>query len=130
MIGVPPLNSNLPTGETYAVWPKPWANWLTAVFSQLAYLLNSPCKTVTANYQATLADSLILINGNITVTLPLAKEAINKRITVKIINAGVGTRTVNGNGTNIDGSATWTSTTQYASADFATNETGTIWSIL
>lgn len=108
-----------------ARWTPPWAAWFTQAWQQLAYLLNAPVRTVTAAYQAVLTDSVILINGNITVTLPTAAKAQGKRITVKAINAGGGTRTVSGNGSNIDGAATWTTTTQYVAQDFVSN--GTQW---
>lgn len=90
---------------------------MTQIWAQLAYLLNAPVRTETANYQVVLTDSVILMNGNITVTLPTAAKAQGKRITCKAINAGVGTRTVSGNGSNIDGAATWTTTTRYDAVD-------------
>ncbi len=121
MIGEPPLSSSLPVAAEMAGWTKPWNNWFTQAWQQLVYLLNAPVKTVTADYQVVLTDSVILINGNITVTLPTAAKAAGKRITCKAINAGGGTRTVNGNGSNIDGSATWTTTTQYNAADFCSD---------
>jgi hypothetical protein len=104
-----------------AIWPSPWRNWLTAVWQQLVYLRNAPVRSETANYQAVLTDSVILMNGNITVTLPTAAEAKGKIITCKAINAGGGTRTVSGNGANIDGAATWTTTVQYTAQRFASN---------
>jgi len=121
MIGEPPTSSNLPTDETFARWTQPWNNWFTAVWQQLVYLLNAPVRTVTTAYQALLTDSVILINGNVTVTLPTARSAAGKRITCKAINAGAGTRTVSGNGANIDGAATWTTATQYVSVDLVSN---------
>ena len=125
MISEPPISSKLPAGEALAIWTPPWASWFTAVWQQLVYLLNAPVRTVSAAYQAVLTDSVILINGDVTVTLPTAAKAQGKRITCKAINAGGGTRTVSGNGANIDGAATWTTTTQYASQDFVSS--GTQW---
>lgn len=125
MINEPPVSSALVVDGTAARWTPAWASWATQVWQQLVYLLNAPVRTVTAAYQAVLTDSVILINGNITVTLPTAAKAEGKRITVKAINAGGGTRTVNGNGTNIDNAATWTTTTQYVSVDFVSD--GTQW---
>jgi len=104
-----------------ASWPKPWGNWFTQIWQQLVYLLNAPVRTVTAAYQAVLTDSVILINGNITVTLPTAATAAGKIITCKAINAGGGTRTVSGNGANIDGAATWTTTVQYTAQRFVSD---------
>ena len=91
------------------------------------YVRHRPITVATA-YQALASDGIILINGDITVTLPTAASVLHKRITCKVINAGAGTRTVSGNGSNIDGAATWTTTTQYASADFVSN--GTQWYIV
>lgn len=125
MINEPPLGALLPVREEMAFWPKPWGNFFTQVWQQLVYLLNAPVITVTSAYQAVLTDSVILINGDITVTLPTAATAAGKIITCKAINAGVGTRTVSGNGTNIDGAATWTTTTQYTAQRFVSN--GTQW---
>lgn len=137
MINEPPISSSLTvSGEAdprrkvtgLAAWPKPWANFFMQAWRQLVYLLNAPVITVTSAYQAVLTDSVILINGNVTVTLPTAAQAKDKRITAKAINAGAGTRTVSGNGSNIDGAATWTTTTQYVSADFVSN--GTQWYVV
>ena len=125
MISEPPISSLLPVEENYASWPKPWANFFTQIWRQLVYLLNAPVKTVSAAYQAVLTDSVILIDGNITVTLPTAASAAGKIITAKAINGGGGTRTVSGNGSNIDGAATWTTTTQYTAVRLASN--GTQW---
>lgn len=121
MINEPPTSSSLPVDNDVARWTPPWASWMTQVWTQLVYLLNAPVVTVTAAYQALLTDSVILINGNVTVTLPTAAKAAGKLITCKAINAGVGTRTVSGNGSNIDGAATWTTTTQYAAVRLASN---------
>lgn len=84
--------------------------------------------TQTAAYQATVDDGLVLINGNITVTLPSASTCPGKRITCKAVNAGGGTRTVDGGDSDIDGAATWTTTTQYVSATFQSN--GTQWWVI
>lgn len=82
-------------------------------------------RTVTTAYSATKNDKLILINGNITVTLPNASTCPGKTIICKAINAGGGTRTVDGGDSDIDGAATWTTTTQYVSSGFQSN--GTQW---
>lgn len=127
MISEPPLNSMLPVSDANAksvgsaIWPKPWGNWFTLAWQQLVYLLNAPVVSVTSAYQVVLTDSVILIDGNITVTLPTAAKAEGKRITCKAINGGGGTRTVSGNGSNIDGAATWTTTVQYTAQDFVSN---------
>ena len=121
MINSPPLQSALIVDDKLARWPQPWGAWFTQAWQQLVYLLNAPVITVTAAYQAVLTDSVILINGDITVTLPTAATAAGKIITCKAINGGGGTRTVSGNGSNIDGAATWTTTTQYVAQRFASN---------
>jgi hypothetical protein len=113
----------LPVDGQRAVWPRSWATFITEIWRQLAYQFIAPVKTVTGNYTATLTDAVILINADITVTLPTAAKAKDKRFTCKAINAGAGTRTVSGNGSNIDGAATWTTTTQYTSMDFVSDGT-------
>lgn len=99
-------------------------------FATLARWIKGENKTSTQTgaYQATVDDSLILINGNITITLPAAASSVGKKITCKAINAGGGTRTVSGGGTNIDSAATWTTTTQYTSATFQSD--GNQWWII
>ncbi len=121
MINEPPLSSSLPVADNMASFGKPWGNWFSQAWRQLVYLLNAPVRTETANYQAVLTDSVILINGDVTVTLPTAASAAGKIITCKAINGGGGTRTVSGNGANIDGAGTWTTTTQYVAQRFASN---------
>lgn len=113
-----------------ASWPRPWATWFTQIWQAISYGWLWPVRTVTGAYTVQLADAVILINGDITVTLPLIKDAGPKRITVKVINAGGGTRTVSGNGANIDGAASVTTTTQYASWDFVPDESRTFWNVV
>lgn len=125
MINEPPIASALPVADDSARWTPAWASWCTQVWQQLVYLLNAPVRTVTAAYQVVLTDSVILINGDVTVTLPTAAKGQGKIITCKAINAGGGTRTVSGNGSNIDGAGTWTTTTQYATVRVASD--GTQW---
>lgn len=128
MIGEPPMMSSLSVAKNMANWPQSWASFFTEVWQAINMGLFSNVKTVTTSYTVQLTDSVILLNGNITVTLPLARVAGSKRITVKVINAGGGTRTVSGNGNNIDGTATVTTTTQYQSWDFVTD--GTNWFVI
>lgn len=110
-------------------WGSPgWSSWFTQVMSVLIYGQHWGVKTVAANYTCQKHDSVILLNGDITVTLPAVSVGGSKRITVKVINAGAGTRTVDGGDANIDGSATVTTTTQYTSWDFVTD--GTNWFIV
>ena len=35
MINEPPISSRLPVAEDFAVWPKPWANWMTQAWQIL-----------------------------------------------------------------------------------------------
>lgn len=124
IVNTPPIQSNLPVqGGGNASWTNPWSNFMTQVWQALVYGWLWNTKTVTAAYTVQLTDSVIFINGNVTVTLPLVREVGTKRITVKVINAGVGTRTVSGNGANIDGAATVTTTTQYIAWDFVSDGT-------
>jgi hypothetical protein len=54
-------------------------------------------------------------SGNLTVTLPLAADASDRRYTVKKIDVSANTVTIDGDGAEtIDGSATQVLTTQYA----------------
>lgn len=125
MIAEPPANSEWPVANDVAQITPSWSSWFTQIWLNLVYMTFSPVVTITAAYQILLTDSVVLINGNVTATLPTARKGVNKRITCKAINAGGGTRTVSGNGANIDGAATWTTTTQYDSAEFVSN--GTQW---
>jgi hypothetical protein len=124
----PPLKGGLPVVGTLAQWPQVWGNWITDVWQRIAYGWLWNTRTVTAAYTCVRTDSVILINGNITVTLPLIGQAGPKRITAKVINAGGGTRTVSGNGVNIDGAATWTTTVQYTAVDFV-NDGAQWWTV-
>lgn len=130
MISEPPIASALPVNGNLASWTKPWANFLSETWQAVNYFWFSPAKTVTTAYTIKNTDSVILINGDITVTLPAIKQAGPKRITVKMINAGGGTRTISGNGANIDGAATLTSTTQFQSFDLVPDESFTFWNIV
>jgi hypothetical protein len=118
VIGEPPLASALSVQGLIAIWTKPWGNFFTEVWQSIAYGWFWQTKTVTSNYTVEVTDSVILINGDITVTLPAIKKVGPKKITVKVINAGGGTRTVDGGGVNIDGASSVTSTTQYDAWDF------------
>lgn len=118
MIGQAPISAALPVMRNMASWPKVWASFFTEVWQALNYGWHWPVVTVTSAYTVKLTDAVILVNGNITVTLPDVTKVGDKRITVKVINAGGGTRTVDGGGVNIDGAATVSTTTQYTSWDF------------
>jgi hypothetical protein len=78
-----------------------------------------PITAVTASYTMTLNDSIVLVNataGAITITLPLANECTQKRISIKKTDASANVVTIDGNGAEtIDGTATKTLATQYKS---------------
>ena len=78
--------------------------------------------SVTANYTISANDSIILVDatgGAITITLPIALESEQKRITVKKLDASANIVTVARQGTSlIDGATTKMLITQYATADF------------
>lgn len=84
-------------------------------------------QTVTSSYSVQDPDRLILINGDVTVTLPDARIYIGRVITCKAINSGTGTRTVTSVSGTIDGSASVSITIQYLSLDFVSD--GTNWHI-
>ena len=122
-INNPPMQSSLPIVEDGATWPKPWGNWLTQAWQALFYGWLWNTKTVTTAYTVQLEDAVILLNGDATVMLPSVRKVGTKRITVKVINAGGGTRTVDGNDGNIDGAASVSTTTQYTKWDFVCDGT-------
>ncbi len=113
-----PTSQGLPVVGAMASWPRVWTGFFTEVWQQLVYGWHWQTVTVTANYTVKIADSVILLNGDVTVTLPDIKKVGPKRITVKVINAGGGTRTVDGGAVNIDGAGSVSTTTQYTSWDF------------
>ncbi|MNK15853.1 hypothetical protein D3C87_340060 [compost metagenome] len=72
-------------------------------------------RTESANYAAAAADETILVNaagGTVTVTLPSA-PTVGKKYNVKKVDSTANTVTVNGNGHNIDGTATISGTLPY-----------------
>jgi hypothetical protein len=105
-----------------------WQMWFTSLLNYVSFGRFWTVRTATGNYTCTDYDSVILLNADATVTLPSVRSGEQKRITVKVINAGGGTRTVSGGTVNIDGAGTVTTTTQYDSWDFVTN--GTQWYIV
>ena len=107
---------------------KGWQSWFTQVMVVLLFGRMWRVKTVTADYTADKNDNVILLNADATVTLPTVRAGDSKRITVKVINAGGGTRTVDGGAVNIDGAASVTTTTQYDSWDFVTD--GSNWFVV
>lgn len=105
-----------------------WQTWFTQLLEYITFGKFWPVRTVTADYTCTKYDQVILLNADATVTLPSVAIGSQKRITVKAINAGGGTRTVSGGTATIDGAATVTTTTRYTSWDFVTD--GTNWFIV
>jgi hypothetical protein len=94
-----------------------WAQWVANVGSAIAFGTFWAARTESAAYTVQKADSVILVNANVTITLPPAFPSWRKRITIKKINGSGGAVTVDGDGFNIDGAATWSTSTQYESAD-------------
>ena len=123
-----PSLERLPVDGKSAGWPRVWATWFTEVWRQLTYNLHFPIRTITAAYTVTLSDAVILINGDLTVTLPAPGTCLDKKFTFKVINSGTGNRVIDGDGANIDGSGTKTVTTQYTSFDLVTD--GTNWFVV
>lgn len=105
-----------------------WQTWFTNLLNYVTFGQFWTVRTVTGNYTCTKYDSVILLNADATVTLPAVTTGEQKRITVKVINSGGGTRTVDGGAGNIDGAGTVTTTTQYDSWDFVTD--GSNWFIV
>lgn len=105
-----------------------WQTWFTNLLNYVTFAQFWSVRTVTTNYTATKYDAVILMNADVTVTLPSVQVGQQKRITVKVINAGANTRTVSGGLANIDGAATVTTTTRYTSWDFVTD--GTNWFVV
>lgn len=94
--------------------------WLTTVYEHNSSETN--VKTVTAAYSGNIRDRVILMDGDINVTLPDPSSCSGKIITCKAINSGTGTRTVTG---AIDGGTNVTTTTQYDAFSFASD--GVAW---
>lgn len=85
------------------------------VLKTIAASTNLSIRTVTANYGTLETDETILVNataGTVTVTLP-ATPTIGKKYNVKKIDSTANTVSVNGNGHNIDGTATVSGTLPY-----------------
>ena len=78
--------------------------------------------SVSANYTINANDSIVLVDatgGAITITLPIALESEQKRLTVKKIDASANSVTVASQGASlIDGAATKALAAQYVSFDF------------
>jgi len=102
------------------------AEQINALFAGYIYPVEG-IKTVTTSYAVQEPDRLILVNADLTVTLPDARNFGGKRISVKIINSGAGTRTVASSYGTIDGSVSITMNIQYQALDFVSD--GTNWHI-
>lgn len=123
-VELPRQNPNLPATTLVVRFlrtTREWANWALNVGSAIAFGTFWTVRTETAAYTVQKGDSVILVNANVTITLPPEFPSWRKRITVKKINAGGAAVTVDGDGFNIDGAATWSTSTQYESADFVGN---------
>lgn len=85
------------------------------ILKTIAAPTTTAIRTESANYAAAAADETILVNaagGTVTVTLPSA-PTVGKKYNVKKVDSTANTVTVNGNGHNIDGTATISGTLPY-----------------
>lgn len=101
-----------------------WIMWFSQLLDVLIFGKFWKVRTVTGDYTVQKFDGVILLNADATVTLPRLEVGAQKRITVKVINAGAGTRTVSGGGATIDGAASVSTTTRWTAWDFVTDSTG------
>ena len=101
---------------------KDWKDWAEALLSWLRISLGrlDPAKlvyviSVSAAHQMDPDEDVILSSGDTTVTLPPVISALERRkvYTVKKVDTGGTTTTVNGGGVNIDGAASVAIATQY-----------------
>jgi hypothetical protein len=92
------------------------------------YLFNT--RKITASTTLVLSDSIVLVDataGAVTVTLPPALNAEDKRYTIKKIDASGNAVTIDGNGAEtIDGSATKSLATQYKAYEIV-SQNGAWW---
>ncbi len=87
--------------------------------------------TVTANTGLTTDMDIVLVDAtadNLVMTLPAAASSAYKRYTVKKVDSGAHTVTLNGNGANIDGAATQVLSSQYDRVTVVCD--GTAWYIV
>ncbi|RWW96753.1 autotransporter outer membrane beta-barrel domain-containing protein [Flavobacterium cerinum] len=85
------------------------------ILKTIAAPTTTAIRTESANYAAAAADETILVNaagGTVIVTLPSA-PTVGKKYNVKKVDSTANTVTVNGNGHNIDGTATISGTLPY-----------------
>jgi hypothetical protein len=85
------------------------------ILKTIAAPTTTAIRTESANYAAVAADETILVNaagGTVTVTLP-SVPTVGKKYNVKKVDSTPNTVTVNGNGHNIDGTATISGTLPY-----------------
>ena len=88
---------------------------VNGILKTIAAPTTTAIRTESANYAAAAADETILVNaagGTVTVTLPSA-PTVGKKYNVKKVDSTANTVTVNGNGHNIDGTATISGTLPY-----------------
>ena len=96
----------------------------TTAFINLPSSRNRLIRSVSANYTVTRYDDVVIVSsGSPTITLPSATLNSGRIYTVK--NAGAGSVTVAGGGTNIDGAANSSALAQYALLRVISN--GTQW---
>jgi hypothetical protein len=93
-----------------------WRKW----FDKLFLVISRgwvPSRRVTASTNVEVTDHIVLVDataGAVTLTLPGADKIQNKVLRFVKIDSSVNAMTISGNGQNISGSATQSTTTQYA----------------
>jgi hypothetical protein len=93
-----------------------WRAW----FSQLFLIISRgwvPARTVTASATVQVTDNIILVDataGAVTLTLPGADKIQNKVLRFVKIDASANDMIIDGDGQNISGTGTKSTTTQYA----------------
>jgi hypothetical protein len=93
-----------------------WRAW----FSKLFLIISRgwvPARRVTASATVQVTDHIILVDataGAVTLTLPGADKIQNKVLRFVKIDSSVNAMTIDGDGQNISGSGTQSTTTQYA----------------
>lgn len=93
-----------------------WRSW----FNQLFLIISRgwvPVRSLTASATVQVTDHIILVDataGDVTLTLPGADKMQNKVVRFVKIDASANAMTIDGDGQNISGAATQSTTTQYA----------------
>jgi hypothetical protein len=98
-----------PVGES-------WREWFNKLFLTISRGW-VPSRVVTSSQTVQVTDHIILVNasgGAVTLTLPGADKIQNKILRFVKIDSSVNAMVISGNGQNISGTGTKSTTTQYA----------------